>query len=442
MKSNSVFFPRTNPIVFERYYDNGMPPPYRSYHDAAKHEVNRDFCQPYCETDMFTFQMQENIKENFSYFTLYIVCNGIPFNLGGAISTGAYIGNNFVSSPNTQDYYELYERKNGFGVHYFQMPVLYVKNKLNNTTIKLKDGDIFYFEYSIAGRKFRSNTLVYYDLELSIMDHNNTLIIMSNPKLEGTKLIKYHHNSVFDPDFDTYFKNMHHYYQIRLPAVFSQLNQKSSKEIFQNYNGKFDLVSAIPFETIKLHLGTKDGMGIPDYLIRNLNYIFHLNDKKIDDVAYELTDQSELETEIVTGYNNRFLSIELCAKDVQESDASGGGIGSNTNISIITKYDDPSVKTSGEIFILNSSTEDMTNWRIETKVVSERSRYSFSTNISNQSFSFRSINKNLSELILYTDVNIIDRSNNNVIGTIVLELPPVTTGVCFWTICDTFYVKC
>jgi hypothetical protein len=69
------------------------------------------------------------------------------------------------------------------------------------------------------------------------------------------------------------------------------------------------LVSAIPFETIALEIGK--GIGIPDWFIKSLNFIFHCKGKKIDKIEYELTSDSTLEPEKIDGYNLRYLKVEL-----------------------------------------------------------------------------------------------------------------------------------
>jgi hypothetical protein len=107
-------------------------------------------------------------------------------------------------------------------------------------------------------------------------------------------------------------------YDIRLQSEFLPLSQKANKESFQAYDGSYSLSGGMPYETVTLLIGAENGVGVPDWLIRNLNYIFLLNEKTIDGVPYELTDNSELETEIITGYNNRFLRIEMGRKDIED----------------------------------------------------------------------------------------------------------------------------
>ena len=285
----------------------------------------------------------------------------------------------------------------------------------------VNDGDNFYFEITLLSQagifKFISNKLV------------------CKNDIDGTKLIHYTHKGCFDANFQTYFDYMPLGYNIRLQCEFLPLQQKANKEIFQNYYGTFDLVSAVPYETVMLSIGTENGIGVPDWLIRNLNHIFHLNEKKIDGVDYELVEGSELDTEIITGYNHRFLQIELCKKDITNTVKLPSATGTGNTTVIIRE--DPNWRT-GTISILTTA-----NFYLTPVSVSEFVPYSFSTLIAEGNTNVRfETTQTANTTTLFTTVEIRDLITHEIIGIAKLELPPINTGMCFMRMCDTFTLRC
>jgi hypothetical protein len=415
-----ITFPKTNPIVFSKEGE------YDAYMDAESREVTKEFCQQFHENDLISFQFQEEIK-NLKGFQITVTVNEKSYLIFWHFMpvTGRYIPDNYFTGSRPS---EFLERKNRKGIFCFSKKLKEIKDSgfIGGVFPRLiKNGDNFHFEI------------------LFTYDNNNTLKFISNKLVckndtTGTKLIHYTHRGGFDTNFHTYFDYMPYGYNIRLPSIFLPLNQKASKEIFQNYYGTFDLISSVPYETIKLLIGDENGTGIPDWLIRNLNYIFHCNEKKIDGVDYELVESSELDVEIVTGYNHRFVSIELCKKDQNSSGGTGGGsIGENPKPPIIiTKYDD-ATKESGTITVFYNDSYYL------VPIQEEFYPYNFSTLIAekNTNISFETV-RNTTKTTFITDVEIRNLTTSELLDTVKLELPPTTIGICNWTICEAFFINC
>ena len=302
MVNADIFFPKTNPIVF--FKDDEYLP----CKDAALREKIPCFIQQFNENDIIAFQFR---LENFSPVTtvnLLITLNdketllydklSLYLNGGSSGSTPNFIcfSNNIVIN------FQLFLKRTII----FSQSIYEINENIYGQTNKfINDGDRFYFTLQIISSngeeaEIKSNEL--------ICKHDNT----------DTKLIHYDYSDKDYLAYSTNFQLMPNGYDIRLQCEFLPVTQKANKETFQNYDGAFALVSATPYETVKLLIGDKNGIGVPDWLIRNLNYILHLDQKTIDGVPYELTESAELEVDIYPGYNHRFLQIELAKKSPED----------------------------------------------------------------------------------------------------------------------------
>ena len=415
-----VLFPKTNPIIFGRESD------YEPYHDSLLHETERKFCQQFADTDLISFQFN-HIGKTIG-FSVEIVVNGVEYTLMDILYTGGNMPENMTES----NFGGSYIRKNNNGLYYFSRRVCEIRidREVGGMWIEgerlIYDGDDFYFKIYTDG--VNSNSIFY----------SNKLVCKNDTT--KTKLIHYTQlDTGTDPVFGTRFDLMTKGYDIRLQAEFLPLNQKAGKEIFQVYDGGFDLVSSLPYETVKLQIGMENGAGLPDWLLRNLNYIFHLNDKTIDGVRYELVEGAELETEIVQGYNPRMVSIELAKKDVEDWKNTYLATVHNPTIpsGIFVRYNDLRNYTTGVLTIVGAD-----RFYLDSLNASFF-RYNFSqlSGIGTVEIQF-STTINTTDKDIITEINIVDRATNIVVGKAKLELPVVRTGVCNWEICDTFFVRC
>ena len=407
-----VYFPETNPIVFSREGD------YEAYKDASLMEFRTGFCQQFHEDDLISFQMRWEKEYNEAFrVELYVVVNGIKHHYGG-------LGVGRVPAGKLHDFFSLPLRGSEYGVIGFSLKVHEIK--VNDNRI-IKDGDSFYFQLEIEEK----NNDIFEVIDIFV---SNELVCKNDISL--TKLIHYSYSDSDEyTSFGTVFEKMPKGYDIRLQCSFAPLSQKANKEVFQAYNGTFDLVSAVPYETVTLLIGDKNGIGVPDWLIRNLNYIFHLDEKTIDGVGYELCEGSELEVEIATGYNHRFLKIELSKKESENWRKLGSIV--NPPV-IIVIYDDTSRKNTGTISVIYDS-----NFYLQPLEIKDIGNYALSqsSGIGTQQIQFTSINNTTEEDII-TQYNMIDKITNEVVGVVELVLPPTRRGICFWKICETFHVAC
>ena len=418
---NSIFvnFPKTNPIVFRKEGE------YEPYNDAALREHKARFCQQFHEDDRISFQMRINKPTSGVGISIYFIVNDneILFN---TLSLG-----NFPTQIKELNDYEMFwfplnvGTSNVEGVVGFSMKISDIIKKVNVITSEYKrlinDGDRFNIRIDVQnGEQFISNDL---------MCKNDTT---------GTKLIHYNYSDADDYlNYGTIFQKMIYGYDIRLKSEFLPLNQNANKEIMQNHDGSFTLISSLPYETVNLLVGAENGVGVPDWLIRNLNYIFHLDDKTIDEVPYELVEGSELEVEIVTGYNHRFLNIEIAKKEIED-----WKLGFESQFveqdppNIFKEYEDNN-KTTGTVVIKYEGdyylryAEGLTDlYTFSSLSGSGTERITFTAD------------KNLTAETISTKIYVVDLATNTDVGDFTLELPPVNTGICFWKICENFHIAC
>jgi hypothetical protein len=84
---------------------------------------------------------------------------------------------------------------------------------------------------------------------------------------------------------------------------------KSNKEDFTDQNMDNSVIFAMPYETEILTLG--DSLGIPNWLVRKLNYIFMLQTVLIDSIQYVPTPEANIELVEGTYKGLGIYSIEL-----------------------------------------------------------------------------------------------------------------------------------
>ena len=422
MTEVNVSFPNTNPIIFTRDGD------YDPILDAKKHEVVPYFCQQFAENDLLSFQIKFSNAPEAEKAILEVIVNGVVYEIArlkmsfpGIPFFSTTIENSdrstfwwrFKGNPNTQ-----LSDLNAENVLFLSKRINEIK--IGNNQL-IKDGDVFQVRLRLWNDAYYSN---------KILCSNDT---------DGTKLIHYTSSDTSpEPTFGTYFNLMTRGYDIRLQADFLQVSQKANKEIFQTHKGNFDLVSSVPYETVKLQIGMNNGVGLPDWLIRNLNTIFHLDEKTIDGVGYELVEGAELESEIITGFNNRHVGIELSKKETETWRHSKGQTQTQIAPEIFVTYDDGFSRT-GTITI---RMDDNISFRLASPDDSF-SNYAFSqtTGTGTTQIQFSSL-RNVTENDIITALKIIDRKTDELIAPTQLELPAVTTGICFWEVCNNFIIDC
>ncbi|MBO7716069.1 MAG: hypothetical protein J6S85_21070, partial [Methanobrevibacter sp.] len=386
-----VFIPKTNPIVL---HDNS----YKEWQDALKFESKHCFVQKYITTDRLTFQVVMN-KSGYinSRVKVYIEdINGNQVNThsidfdadGGGVYPNAYvrrIGTTFVFvfSELFSDFASAYVGK------YFRI-VVGITDNIGVTDEK----------------QFKSNLLCLSDAA------------------NGTKKIHYNHIvSLQESVFGTYFNLVPYGYDLRLDCYFLQVQEKSNDEIFQAYDGSFELVSSIPYQTYELQL-TENGSGLPDWFIENLAYIFKCYYKFIDGVQYQVAENGELTIDKADRYNNRFARIELCRKQERTYDVDST---QSTNVYIDYDADNRNGKITIDLPAGNYA------------IVADNYVFSDNTFDGSTSLDFF-VGKNMTENDITTDAEIIDLASGEVVGSLQLVNAVYNKGLCAMEVCDTLTI--
>jgi len=270
------------------------------------------------------------------------------------------------------------------------------------------------------------------DEELDPLMSFESNYIYINNDVEATKLLHYTQTAKLgDVTFNTEFHKMIFGYDLRLPAFFAPVQPSGEREIFTTYEGVTELISAIPFQIDTLLIGHKNGIGIPDWLVRNLNYIFNCDQKTIDGIAYELTEDAEITPDYVKGYNNRFLSISMIKieKDYNEVVEKGN------NDSVYVEYTEWRENREGYIIV-----NTLKNWYISSLTAFEQ--YSF-TEIAGKGVTridFKTSSYNTSGSDITTNLTFRYLDTNAIFSTILLTLKPLISGIGYWKIGDTFRI--
>lgn len=339
-----VFFPYTNPIVFD-------DAEYHSYKDARSYEYIQSFTQYFGIDDRLCFQLKFIEKDSGLYnFKIYFIINGITtfYRQIGISNQNSVVPFGMIDT-NSKQFFAIQKLKatqNYQGLFVFSMKFSDITTGYN---LPYYDDDTFYeagdivsyqssqsaesYNYiAIAEMNFKgevptntaywtpvaqadmiaANDCIQVKLEIENVAEAETDTFYSNVikiKEQG-KLLAYNQTSfVNETVFDTSFGHLIYDYNLRLPSCFIASN-KVNKEVFQGYNGKTSLISAMPFPIDTLII-----KNIPDWLTRNLHYIFHLDEKRIDGIAYELSTDGELSVESIPQFSNKFLTVDLIRKD-------------------------------------------------------------------------------------------------------------------------------
>lgn len=387
-----VRFPYTNPIVFKGSHSE-------EWQDALKFESVYPFVQPFQYDDICSFQIliKRSVVYANSRLRLYIRehCSDtlIDTQEWSNGSVGTY-PTNFIRKIDAYTYVYCFCKKwEDFASTSKKIQLIVKVEKIANDT-------------PIA--EFVSN-------KISLCAES-----------VGTKLIHYTHGVEYDCSiFDTYFSLMPYGYDLRLPCYFLQVQNKSNDEVFQAYDGTFELVSSIPYQVVSLEF-TKNGIGLPDWFVANLNYIMKCYYKYIDGVQYQCTDNAELQISAVDKYNNRFCKIELSRKQrLLEHDA-GGEVSLQGYIS----YDE--YGRNGSISIVG----------VGGNYVLSANGYTFSNNIidGNSVVNFY-VAKNLTVSDESTTLNVIDVESGEIVASFTLVNTAFDFGICSMEVCDTLTIR-
>ena len=386
-----VFIPKTNPIVL---HDNS----YKEWQDALKFESKHCFVQKYITTDRLTFQ--------------------VVMNIGGYINSRVkvYIEN----ESGTQTAIETIDFDASGGGTY---PSSFVK-KVNNNFVYVFSQKFEDFASSYVGKAFRIVVGITDNIGVTTeKQFKSNLLCLSNTA-NGTKKIHYNHTvSLQESVYGTYFNLVPYGYDLRLDCYFLQVQEKSNDEIFQAYDGSFELVSSIPYETFELQL-TENGFGLPDWFIENLAYIFKCYYKFIDGVQYQVAENGELTIDKADRYNNRFAKIELCRKQERTYDVDSTP---STNIYIDYDADNRNGKITIDLPAGNYA------------IVADNYVFSDNTFDGSTSLDFF-VGKNLTENDITTDAEIIDLASGEVVGSLQLVNAVYNKGLCAMEVCDTLTI--
>lgn len=386
-----VFIPKTNPIVL---HDNS----YKEWQDALKFESKHCFVQKYITTDRLTFQvvMQKSGYIN-SRVKVYI-----------EDTNGNQVNTNSIDFD-----------ADGGGVY----PTAYVRRI--GTTFVFVFSELFSnFASAYVGKSFRVVVGITDNIGVTTEKQFKSNLLCLSDAADGTKKIHYNHIvSLQESVFGTYFNLVPYGYDLRLDCYFLQVQEKSNDEIFQSYDGSFELVSSIPYQTMELQL-TENGFGLPDWFIENLAYIFKCYYKFIDGVQYQVAENGELTIDKADRYNNRFARIELCRKQERTYDVDSTP---STNVYIDYDADNRNGKITIDLPVGNYA------------IVADNYVFSDNTFEGATSLDFF-VGKNLTENDITTDANIIDLASGEVVGSLQLVNAVYNKGLCTMEVCDTLTI--
>lgn len=271
--------PYTNPFYLAKRTSGGFEG--RVWDDSDANEWKRPYVQVWEPGDMLSFQFSwENIAAgNANTITVAFVVNGATsrsgtFTIGSTLMQGTLYSEFIVQKRAGAGYNGLY-------------------------AFSQKISDIV-----SAGDCFR---IVLTDPTGAVWESNKMMCVQ---KAKGTRLIHYSDSaSGGRMANDTFFGYMPYGYDLRLPASITEINPEMNQEVFQEYAGGYDLVSATPFETVKLTVGD-NGIRMPRYYIRMFNTIMACDSKSIDGVPFESVGDS-LSVDRVAGYANDVYSVRV-----------------------------------------------------------------------------------------------------------------------------------
>lgn len=282
--SITVFFPNVNPIVFNKYESPSL-----TY--IEDNLQKNSYCQKYSPNDKITFQVGIRRDELVYGIKYKIILNLVKKDSSEIINllTESY------DQVNNLDYFIFNKRISEF-TNYFTTP-FYLE--LQSYTYILNDIGIEQKEYDLG-------TYISNDIKL-----------ITGSEINNTKLIKY---SNTEDKFDALFSEMVSDFEIRLPAYFLRSTYGSDNDIFIGSNHDIEQISSTPFVEEILYIG-KDGIGIPAWHRDNIISILCCDIKKIDNISYSLTENTDFSSKIEDGYAYEWLNINLCKSRNKFSDA-------------------------------------------------------------------------------------------------------------------------
>lgn len=408
-----IHIPRTNPIIFRTAGD------YRPTDDLLWREQQNEYLQPFTLTDRLSFQFSWSNHFGDAFSAKIFLCTQnneyqlAHYNVDNKLNGGVYpkiyykqqkVGRFYYSGvfcfseiiedivENLAEDYE--EVEGGGGIELPELP--------DPEEINIKKGDVFYI-------KIQLNDTVYTSNYICIGDGS------------GTKLIEYNNTS---QNFSTYFFEMPNGYNLRVPAFWGHVDYKVDKSLFFDYEGKPELIAAIINNVYTLVIGGLVGM--PDDVINNIIAILHCDYKKIDGRRYEIID-SEIAINNVVRYGNRFIVAKLIEKEAVTTLGAAA--------SAFIAYLD-TAKMTGKITILANG-----EWYLDAAENLGYYTFNVTSGENNAEVTFVA-NKNLTNEIILTTIHIRGKYTDNILATIQLTLPPITEGIGFWVLCDTFRIEC
>ena len=386
-----VFIPKTNPIVL---HDNS----YKEWQDALQFESKHCFVQKFITTDRLTFQV---VMHKSGYINSRVK---------------VYIEDTNGNQVNT---HSIDFDADGGGVY----PNAYVRRI--GTTFVFVFSELFSdFASAYVDKAFRIVVGITDNIGVTTEKQFKSNLLCLGTTADGTKKIHYNHIvSLQESVFGTYFNLVPYGYDLRLNCYFLQVQEKSNDEIFQAYDGSFELVSSIPYQTFELQL-TENGFGLPDWFIENLAFIFKCYYKFIDGVQYQVAENGELTIDKADRYNNRFAKIELCRKEERLYD-----VDSTPATSVWIDYDIDN--RNGKITI----DLPVGNYAIVADY------YVFSQNSFDGSTTLDFyVGKNMTANDITTDAEIIDLASGAVVGNLQLVNAVYNRGLCVMEVCDTLTI--
>lgn len=182
----------------------------------------------------------------------------------------------------------------------------FTSNKIENGLI---DVDFEVHEFSIF---FDEN--IDYGKYVFIIDLDSVYTYYSNPinyqeEFSKTVLFKYRNtyndqNLIFDTGIEFYF---------RVEGTVQMFNPKIDHTTYIDQKKNATLLSATPYRYFTLFVGIEHG--IPDWAIDLVNRILCTDVKKVDNLLFEITEDSELESIRIDNYAMSAASIEITEKE-------------------------------------------------------------------------------------------------------------------------------
>lgn len=126
-----------------------------------------------------------------------------------------------------------------------------------------------------------------------LVSHPNTLLIEYRNS-------RYHGDVIFETGIG---------FQFRLEGVIGFLNPGANEQYYEDQQLNPTVLSSKPFRSFTIHFG--GGLGLPDWVVDKLNYIWSCNDVKVDGKSYAKNGESKFDITEQERYQRRGVNIDV-----------------------------------------------------------------------------------------------------------------------------------